>query len=77
MLKLQTIICSTRLGRVGPAVGRWFHEFATEHGKFEAVLIDLTDFNLPIYDEAQHLATQRSLSMRTPRPERAASPTPS
>lgn len=58
MLKLQTIICSTRPGRVGPAVGRWFHDYAAQHGKFEAMLIDLADFNLPIYDEAQHPATQ-------------------
>ena len=54
MLKLHTIICSTRPGRVGPAVGRWFNDFATRHGKFEAVLVDLADFDLPVYDEPHH-----------------------
>ena len=53
-LKLHTIICSTRPGRVGPAVARWFHDFASRHGKFEAVLVDLADFSLPVYDEPKH-----------------------
>ena len=53
-LELQTIIVSTRPGRVGPAIGAWFHERATQHGKFAAKLIDLADFNLPIYDEPHH-----------------------
>ncbi len=58
-LKLQTIICSTRPGRVGPSVGRWFNDFAAQHGKFDAQLIDLADFDLPIYDEANHPRTQK------------------
>ena len=53
-LKLQVIICSTRPGRVGPSVARWFHQFAVAHGKFDAALVDLADFNLPLYDEPQH-----------------------
>jgi len=53
-LKLQTIICSTRPGRVGPSVALWFNEFVKEHGKFEAVLVDLADFNLPVLDEPNH-----------------------
>jgi len=58
-LKLQTIICSTRPGRVGPAVARWFHEFAQEHGAFEAQLVDLADFELPLYDEPVHPRMQQ------------------
>ena len=58
-LKLQTIICSTRPGRVGPSVGRWFAEFVKGHGKFESVLIDLADFNLPILDEPYHPIMQK------------------
>lgn len=58
MLKLHIIICSTRPGRVGPAVGRWFKDFAAQHGKFATVLVDLADFQLPVYDEAHHPATQ-------------------
>lgn len=53
-LKLHTIICSTRPGRVGPSVARWFHEFALLHGGFDAELVDLADFHLPVYDEPAH-----------------------
>ena len=58
-LQLQVIICSTRPGRVGPAVARWFAGFARQHAKFEASLVDLADFNLPIYDEPNHPAMQK------------------
>ena len=54
MLKLQVIICSTRPGRVGPAVGAWMHEQAARHGQFDVELVDLADFKLPIFDEPQH-----------------------
>lgn len=52
--QLHIVICSTRPGRVGPSVARWFHEFADKHGKFDAQLIDLADFKLPVYDEPIH-----------------------
>ncbi len=57
--KLHIVICSTRPGRVGPSVARWFHEFAGSHGKFDTQLIDLADFNLPVYDEPIHPAQQK------------------
>jgi NAD(P)H-dependent FMN reductase len=53
-LKLQTVITSTRPGRLGPAIGEWFHNYAKQHGKFEAELVDLASFKLPLYDEPQH-----------------------
>lgn len=53
-LKLQVIICSTRPGRVGPSVGQWFAEFSAKHGGFDTTLVDLADFNLPVYDEPHH-----------------------
>jgi NAD(P)H-dependent FMN reductase len=56
--KLQTIICSTRPGRIGPALGRWFHELAGQHEAFDAELVDIADFDLPIFDEPNHPATQ-------------------
>ena len=56
-LKLHVIICSTRPGRVGPSVARWFHDFAVQHGRFDASLVDLADFDLPIFDEPNHPAT--------------------
>ena len=58
-LKLQVIICSTRPGRVGPAVARWFHEFARKHGQFDVELVDLADFKLPLYDEPVHPRMQQ------------------
>ena len=57
--KLHTVICSTRPGRVGPAVARWFDAFARQHGKFDASLVDLADFNLPMYDEPNHPSQQK------------------
>lgn len=57
--RLHIVICSTRPGRVGPSVARWFHAFAASHAKFDAQLIDLADFNLPLYDEPIHPAQQK------------------
>jgi NAD(P)H-dependent FMN reductase len=57
-LKLHIIICSTRPGRVGPSIAKWFHEFSVQHGKFDAQLIDLAEFNLPVYDEPEHPVKQ-------------------
>jgi len=58
-LKLHIIICSTRPGRVGPPIAQWFHEITVKHGKFEAHLVDLAEFNLPVYDEPEHPILQR------------------
>jgi NAD(P)H-dependent FMN reductase len=57
--RLHTIICSTRPGRVGPSVAAWFQGVAARHGKFEAVPVDLADFNLPVYDEPHHPRLKR------------------
>jgi NAD(P)H-dependent FMN reductase len=53
-LKLHTIVASTRPGRIGPSIAQWFNDFAAEHGKFDPVLVDLADFNLPVFDEPEH-----------------------
>lgn len=53
-LKLHTVIASTRPGRQGAMIAGWFHEAAKAHGNFDAELIDLATFNLPLYDEPQH-----------------------
>lgn len=52
--RLHTIIASTRPGRIGPAVAEWFHGFAKTHGHFDAHLVDLASFNLPLFDEPHH-----------------------
>ena len=53
-MKLHTIICSTRPVRIGPAIAAWFHETAKAHGGFDAELVDLAAFNLPVFDEPRH-----------------------
>jgi len=53
-LKLHTIVCSTRPTRQGPKVAAWFDAIAQAHEGFEAVLVDLADFNLPVFDEPKH-----------------------
>ncbi|NUZ06275.1 NADPH-dependent FMN reductase [Piscinibacter koreensis] len=58
-LRLHIVICSTRPGRVGPAVARWFHDYAMRHGRFDARLVDVADFALPVYDEPLHPRLQR------------------
>jgi NAD(P)H-dependent FMN reductase len=52
--KLHVVICSTRPNRVGPSVAAWIHGFALEHGKFNVELIDLANFDLPVFDEPEH-----------------------
>lgn len=58
-LRLNTIIASTRPGRVGPAVADWFHGLARQNGAFEAHLVDLADFALPVFDEPRHPRLQQ------------------
>ena len=54
MSKLQVIIASTRPGRQGPAVARWFVEAAVRHGAFDVELVDLAEVALPLLDEPAH-----------------------
>ncbi len=56
--RLHVVVTSTRPGRVGPAVADWFHAFAREHGQFDAHLVDVADFHLPVYEEPHHPLTQ-------------------
>jgi NAD(P)H-dependent FMN reductase len=51
---LQVIVCSTRPGRVGITIAKWFYELAAARGDFEVELVDLLEVNLPIYDEPIH-----------------------
>ena len=54
MLQLQIIIVSTRPGRVGLPVARWFVSQAERHGKFAIETIDLAKVALPLFDEPRH-----------------------
>jgi NAD(P)H-dependent FMN reductase len=58
-LRLNIVIGSTRPGRIGPKVAEWFHGFAGESSKFDAALVDLADFELPVYDEPKHPRLQQ------------------
>ena len=52
--RLQIIVCSTRPGRVGHAIGQWMESVAKLDGQFDVELVDLAELNLPIFDEATH-----------------------
>jgi NAD(P)H-dependent FMN reductase len=52
--RLLIIIASTRPGRVGLPVGRWFDALARSHGAFEVELVDLLELDLPFMDEPSH-----------------------
>jgi NAD(P)H-dependent FMN reductase len=52
--KLHVIIASTRPGRVGPAIAKWFVEFAARHGMFDVEVLDLGEIDLPFLDEPAH-----------------------
>jgi NAD(P)H-dependent FMN reductase len=54
MPKLQIVIASTRPGRVGLPVGRWFEQRARAHGAFDIEVIDLLELGLPFMDEPNH-----------------------
>ena len=51
---LHVLIASTRPGRVGPSVARWFDGVARAHSRFAVDLVDLVDFDLPLLDEPNH-----------------------
>jgi NAD(P)H-dependent FMN reductase len=52
--KLMIVIASTRPGRLGLPVGRWFSRHASQHGGFEVDLVDLAELELPLLDEPHH-----------------------
>jgi NAD(P)H-dependent FMN reductase len=54
MPRLQIIIASTRPGRVGLPVSRWFEARAREHAAFDVEVVDLLELDLPFMDEPNH-----------------------
>jgi NAD(P)H-dependent FMN reductase len=56
---LNIVVGSTRPGRLGPTIGKWCHNFAREHDKFEVELVDLREFRLPLLDEGSHPRLQQ------------------
>ena len=51
---LQIIVASTRPGRVGLPVARWFEEVADRHDAFDVEWVDLAVVGLPLLDEPNH-----------------------
>jgi NAD(P)H-dependent FMN reductase len=56
---LHIVICSTRPGRVGPAIAQWAQQAALRNDKFAPQLVDLASFNLPVFDEPEHPRLQK------------------
>ena len=54
MPNLLIIIASTRPGRAGLPVARWFEPIARAHGAFDVSVADLAEWNLPFLDEPKH-----------------------
>ncbi len=49
-MRIQVILGSTRQGRFGERVGRWFHSVGAARDDLEAELVDLRDWPLPFFD---------------------------
>jgi len=56
-MKLEVIIASTRPGRLGDQIGKWFADYAATHSDFEVSVADLAEINLPLFNEAAHPMT--------------------
>lgn len=66
MLHLHIVIASTRPGRVGESIARWFLEFARENGGvFQAELVDLAEVGLPVFDEPHHPRQRKYVNAHT------------
>lgn len=47
-LSLAILVGSTRRGRFGPIVAKWFSEVAEQHGNFDIDVIDVAELELPV-----------------------------
>lgn len=54
MIHLNIITASTRPGRVGPSVSAWLHALSQENDAIKTTLVDLADYDLPVFNEAKH-----------------------
>jgi NAD(P)H-dependent FMN reductase len=51
VVRIAIIIGSTRPGRRGVAVGRWVFEQSKQRTDAEFELVDIADYQLPLFDE--------------------------
>jgi NAD(P)H-dependent FMN reductase len=59
MPRLLVVIASTRPGRVGLPVARWFADLARADGRFDVEVVDLAELGLPLLDEPHHPRLRR------------------
>lgn len=52
--RLLVVVGSTRPGRIGLPISRWFTQLAQADGRFEVELADLVEVDLPLLDEPNH-----------------------
>ena len=52
MLKIAIIVGTTRPGRKADTVARWVFDIAARRSEASFEIVDITDFNLPLLDEA-------------------------
>jgi len=62
---LLVVIGSTRPGRIGLPIGRWFAEVARQHSQFEVRVADLAELALPLMDEPHHPRLQKYTKAHT------------
>jgi NAD(P)H-dependent FMN reductase len=66
MATLMIVIASTRPGRAGLPIGRWFAGRAEAHGGFDDIdVVDLADLGLPFMDEPNHPRLRRYTQQHT------------
>jgi NAD(P)H-dependent FMN reductase len=63
--RLLIVIASTRPGRVGLPVARWFEEHAIAHAGFAVSVADLAEIDLPFLDEPSHPRLQQYTKQHT------------
>jgi NAD(P)H-dependent FMN reductase len=51
---LQIIVASTRPGRVGDPIARWFADYARAYEAFDVEIVDLAEVDLPMFAEPEH-----------------------
>jgi len=59
LTRLAIVIGSTRPGRNGLPIARWFTERAEKHGGFDIEVADLAEIDLPLLDEPHHPRLRR------------------
>lgn len=59
MPNLMIVIASTRPGRAGQPIARWFARQADANGAFEIEMVDLGELRLPLLDEPDHPRLRR------------------